>query len=64
MTLLGLLLFLIVAGVVVWATRKLLAAFQYGEPLSTVIWVLVVIFVLAAFLNQVGYGPNLGFRLR
>lgn len=63
MTLLGLLIFLIVACVVVWAVRAILAAFGVGDPIATVVWVLLVIVILFAFLGQVGYGPAAHLRL-
>jgi len=59
MTVIGLLIFLIVAGVIVWAARKLMAAFGIGDPLATVIYVILVVLLLIAFLNQMGFGPNL-----
>ena len=63
MTLLGLLIFLIIACVVVWAARAIMAAFGVGDPIATVVWVLLVIFILFAFLGQVGYGPAANLRL-
>lgn len=64
MTLLGLLVWLIVAGTIIWAARKLLAAFGIGDPIATVVWVILVVLLLLAFLSQVGLSPNLGVRLR
>ena len=63
MTLLGLLIFLIVACVVVWAARAIMAAFGIGDPIATVVYVLLVVLLLVAFLNQIGAVPNLGLRL-
>lgn len=64
MTLLGLLVWLIVACVIVWAARKILAAFGIGDPIATVVWVVLVVLLLIAFLSQVGLSPNMGIRLR
>lgn len=64
MSILGLLVLLIVVGVVLWATRQLLAAFGIGDPLRTVIIVLVVVVLLVFVLNFFGLGANLGLRLR
>ncbi len=64
MSILGLLILLIVCCVVIWAARSLMAAFGIGDPIATVIYVLLVILILFAILGQVGYGPNLGIRLR
>mgnify|MGYP003576809729 CR=1 FL=1 len=63
MTLLGLLVFLIVACVVVWAARALLAAFGIGDPIATVVYVLLVVLLLVGFLGQVGWGPAANLRL-
>lgn len=63
MNLLGLLVFLIVAGTIVWAARKLLTAFGIGDPIATVVWVVLVILILIAFLNYVGVGTGLNLKL-
>mgnify|MGYP001581381347 CR=1 FL=1 len=63
MTLLGLLIFLIIACVVVWAAQRILAAFGIGDPIATVGYVLLVIFLLIGFLGQIGYGPASHMRL-
>ncbi len=60
MSLLGLLVLLIVFCVVVWAARALLAAFAVPEPISTVVWVLIVLIAVFALLGQfglIGTGP-------
>jgi hypothetical protein len=62
MTLLGVLLLIIVVGVVLWAARALMAAFSIGEPIQTVIWVLLVIVILIVVLNA--FGVNTGLNLR
>lgn len=54
MSLIGLLILLIVFCVVVWAARAILTAFNVGEPISTVIWVLIVLIAVFALLGQFG----------
>ena len=63
MTLLGILIFLIVACVVLWAARSIMAATGLGDPASTIIYVVLVLFLLLAFLGQIGYGPAAHLRL-
>ena len=63
MTLLGILIFLIVAGVVVWACQRILAAFGIGDPIATVVYVVLVVLLLVAFLGQIGWGPAAHLRL-
>jgi hypothetical protein len=63
MSVLGLLIFLLIACVLIWAAQQLLAAFGVGDPIRTVVLVLIVIVVLFAFLSQTGLGPRLGIRL-
>ena len=60
MSLIGLLILLIVFGVVIWAARALLAAFALGEPITTVVYVLIVLIAVFAVLGQfgiIGGGP-------
>lgn len=60
MSLIGLLILLIVFCVIIWAARALLTAFNVGEPISTVIWVLIVLIAVFALLGQfgiIGNGP-------
>lgn len=54
MSILGLLVLLILVGVVIWATQRILAAFGVGDPLKTVIFVLVVILLLVVVLSNLG----------
>lgn len=54
MSLIGLLVLLIVFCVVVWAARALLSAFAVPEPISTVVWVLIVLIAVFALLGQFG----------
>lgn len=63
MSIVSIILAVIVIGVLFWAVRALLAAFSVGEPISTVVLVLVVLLVLVWILG--GSGLNLGtLRLR
>jgi hypothetical protein len=53
MPLISILIMLIVIGVVLWAARALMSAFGIGDPIATVVYVLLVlvflIWVLQAF---------------
>lgn len=62
MDIFGLLLFLVVVLVVLWAVQKLLAAFSIGDPIATVVYVFVVIALLGFLLNGFGVGPELGLH--
>lgn len=65
MSLIGLLILLIVFCVVVWAARALLSAFAVPEPISTVVWVLIVLIAVFALLGQfgvIGSGPIIPLR--
>jgi hypothetical protein len=59
MTLLGLLLALLLLCVVYWAATQLMAAFSVGDPIRTVVLVLLVLLALVYLLGQVGVGPGL-----
>lgn len=62
MSLLGLLLLLLLICVIIWAARALLTAFSIGEPISTVVWVVIVLICVFAFVSQTGLigGGELG----
>lgn len=66
MSILGLLVLLLVFCVIVWAARALLSAFAIGEPIATVVWVLIVLICVFALVSETGLmGTSLGnFRLR
>ena len=65
MDLLTLLVYLIVICVVFWAVRALLGAFSIGEPIATVVQVLLVVLVLLALVGALTGSPGLGsLRLR
>lgn len=59
MPLLGLLVALIIFGLVFWAARALMAAFGIGDPIATVIYVLLVIVFIVYLLGLIGVGPSL-----
>lgn len=56
MTLISLLLAVLVFCVVLWAVRMLLVAFGVGEPVRTVVFVVVVLIALFWLLG--GAGPR------
>ena len=49
--LLHLLLLLLVVCIVLWAARSLLAAFGIGDPIATVVYVVLVLVVLVAIIQ-------------
>lgn len=63
MSLIGLLVVVLIACVVLWATRALLGAFSVPAPVSTVIYVVAVLIVLLWVLGSLGVGVP-GLRLR
>ena len=64
MSVIGLLVMLIIFCVVVWAARALLAAFAIPEPISTVVWVIIVLLCVFALVDQMGVlgAPRLSLR--
>ncbi len=64
MSLIGLLILLLVFCVIIWAARALLSAFSIGEPIATVVWVVIVLICVFALVNEAGVLGNVGtFRL-
>ena len=53
-SLISLVVFLIVIGVVIWAAQRLMAAFGIGDPIATVIYVLLVLVLLVFVLQYFG----------
>ena len=49
-----LLVIILVAAVLLWAARALIAAFAVPNPIATVIYVILVLIVLIWILNAVG----------
>lgn len=65
MSLIGLLVVLLIFCLVAWAVRALLSAFSIGDPIATIVWVvLVIVFVLfiVQSLGVIGGGPILRLR--
>lgn len=60
MSLIGLLILLLVMCVIIWAARALLAAFSIGEPIATVVWVVIVLICVFAFVNETGLLGGVG----
>ncbi len=55
---LSLLVWLLIFCIVLWAARALMAAFGVGDPIATVIYVLLVVCFLIWLLGVVGAGPT------
>jgi hypothetical protein len=64
MSIIGLLVSLVVICLVIWAVRALLAAFGIGNPIATVVHVILVILIVIWLLNAFGLvgGPLLRLR--
>lgn len=62
MTIVGLLVGLIVIGLVFWAARALMAAFGIGDPITTVVYVILVIGFILWLLGFVGLIPAVRLR--
>lgn len=60
MPLLSILIVLIIFGVVLWAARALLGAFGIGDPIATVVYVLLVVIFLFWLLGAIGAVPAFG----
>ena len=53
-TLLGILVALILIGVVLWGIQKVLGVVAIPEPFATILWVVVVIIAVFAFIEISG----------
>jgi len=62
MNLIGLIVALLVFCVLIWAARALMAAFGIGDPIATVIYVVLVLFFLVWLLQSLGAFPALRLR--
>lgn len=62
MSLIGLLVVIIIFGAIYWAATRLMAAFGIGDPIHTVVVVLLVLIALVWLAGQFGYGPGLAIR--
>lgn len=63
MSILGLLIALLIFCVLIWSARALMTAFGIGDPIATVIYVVLVILGLFLLLRALGFGGALGLRL-
>lgn len=59
MSVVSLLVTLIVVCLVFWACRSLLAAFSIGDPIATVVYVILVVIVILWLVGALG-GGSLG----
>lgn len=64
MDLIGLLVMLIVVGLIFWAVRALSGAFGIPQPIQTVIYVILVVFVVLWLLQGLGGVDLPAIRLR
>jgi hypothetical protein len=65
MNLISLLIVLLIFCVLVWAVRALLAAFNIGNPISTVVQVIIVLIFVLWLIQALGVidsGPMLRLR--
>ena len=59
MSLLSLLVALIICCLLFWAVRAILAAFSIGDPIATLVYVVLVVVVVLYLVSAIG-GVNLG----
>ncbi len=64
MSLIGLLVALVIICAVFWACRAILKAFSIGDPIATVVQVILVLIVLVWLLNAFGVAGGPSIRLR
>lgn len=65
MSLIGLLIVLLIFCVIVWAVRQILAAFNIGQPINTVVQVIIVLIFILWLIQALGVvdtGPILRVR--
>lgn len=61
MTIISFFLFLIVFLLVLWVVKMLLAAFALGEPVTTIIWTVVIILAVLYLVHSLSGGvPTIG----
>ena len=60
MTILGLLIFLVIVGIVFWGARTIMAAFDYPPPVQTTVIVVLAVIVILVFLSGVTGGGDFG----
>jgi hypothetical protein len=54
MNLIALLVILLIFCVVLWAARAIMAAFGVGDPIATIVYVVIVLFGLIWLIGQLG----------
>ena len=54
MSLIGILVAIIVVGVIIWGIFKILAVVPIPEPFKTILWVIVVVIAVFAFVEISG----------
>jgi hypothetical protein len=65
MDIISLLVGLIIIALLFWAVRALLSAFGIGDPIATVVYVIMVVIVIIWLLGALTGSPHLGnIRLR
>ena len=64
MTILGLLAAVVILCLVYWCVTRLMAAFGVGDPIATVVRVILVVLVILWLLSAFGLAPGLNVRLR
>ncbi len=65
MSLIGLLIVLLIFCLVVWAVRAIMSAFGIGDPIATVVWVVIVIIFVIWLVQNLGLmsmGPSIHLR--
>ena len=62
LSLVNLIVLIIVIGVVLWAVQRLMVAFGIGDPIRTVIYVLLVLAILIVVLEFFGLASPLRLR--
>lgn len=63
MSLIGILVVLLVFAIIYWAATRLMAAFGIGDPVRTVVIVMLVVLFLLWLLGQFNLMPG-GMRIR
>lgn len=58
MSIIALLVVLLIFCLVVWAARQLLAAFSIGNPMATVIQVIIVLIFVLWLIEAIGLLPS------
>lgn len=62
MPILSILVGFLIICLLVWAVRALSTAFGLGEPITTVVYVVLVILIIIWLAGLIGYGPRITLR--